>query len=205
MSEAEVVHGDLPEVALARYLTVPVVALDIETSSLDWKTGRIGTCQISARGATTTIVVSPAGPPMNLSRLLECGTVQKVFHHAPFDLRFIVHAWHVKPVSILCTKVASKVLHPEADNSVHSLKALLWQYLGVELDKSEQTSDWLGNLSPGQLRYAAEDVRYLIPLVELLTAELHERGLLNLYRSCCAFLPTHVELAVRMVPDVFAH
>ena len=30
--------------------------------------------------------------------------MEKAFHHAPFDLRFMVHAWGVQPASIRCTK-----------------------------------------------------------------------------------------------------
>mgnify|MGYP006194651211 CR=1 FL=1 len=49
-----------------------------------------------------------AVPPDRLYEFLV--QVQKVFHHAPFDLRFMVAQWNVTPRNIACTKVASKML-----------------------------------------------------------------------------------------------
>jgi hypothetical protein len=54
--------------------------------------------------------------PSALARLIEDNTVEKVFHHAPFDLRFMVSAWQVSPAAIRDTKVASKILDPAAPN-----------------------------------------------------------------------------------------
>jgi DNA polymerase-1 len=49
--------------------------------------------------------------------------------------------------------------------------------LGIELDKRHQSSDWSGELSPGMLEYAANDVFVLLPLAETLEAKVEDTGL----------------------------
>ena len=46
----------------------------------------------------------------------------------------------------------------------HSLRDLCSELLGVEMDKTNQTSDWAKeDLTESQLTYAANDVRLLVP------------------------------------------
>ena len=86
----------------------------------------------------------------------------KVFHHAPFDLRFMNHASGYRAASVRCTKVASKLLDPQAPNQMHSLQTLAARYLGVHLAKGAvRTSDWSAALSAEQVAYAADDVIHL--------------------------------------------
>jgi ribonuclease D len=50
---------------------------------------------------------------------------------------------------------------------------LVEQLTGQQLDKSESRTDWLARpLATAQLSYAADDVRYLLPLKALLLAKL---------------------------------
>lgn len=198
--------GDLDSHALEALLGVDRIAWDIETTGLDWRVDRIGTCQLSALGLGTFLVALDGRYPKNLVELLADPTVLKVFHHAPFDLRFMSHHWSVRPANIKCSKVASRLLGPKLPASDHSLKSLLAKYLDVELDKSERLSDWTsGSLSMSQMAYAANDVRYLLPLLELLEKDLAAAGLLDLYVECCSFLPARVRLETGGWPDVFAY
>ncbi len=133
--------------------------------------------------------------------------IEKVFHHAPFDLRFMVHAWDVRPASIRCTKVASKLLAPDMPNETHSLQQLAARHLGVTLTKGPvRTSDWTASrLTPGQLDYAAADVLHLLALLDVMQEDLDKAGLTSLYDDCCAFLPARVLLELDGYPDVFAY
>jgi ribonuclease D len=142
-----------------------------------------------------------------LISLLEDRDVPKVFHHAPFDLRFMMHQWSAKPASIRCTKVASKLIDPSAPNETHSLQNLLGHYVGVGLNKgSVRTSDWTASqLSQEQIEYAAADVLYLPTLLRSLTERLEHLGLDRLYDKCCEFLPTRALLELGEYPDVFAY
>jgi ribonuclease D len=148
-----------------------------------------------------------SGKPPRLATLLEDPMVEKVFHHAPFDLRFMVHAWGARPTSIRCTKVASKLLEPKAPNEAHSLQQLVARHLGVSLEKGPvRTSDWSApNLTPEQLEYASGDVAYLPALLDVLSGALLAAGLSQLYDDCCAFLPSRTLLELGGYPDVFAY
>ena len=46
----------------------------------------------------------------------------------------------------------------------HSLAALAHRELGIVLDKTHQTADWRGPLTPDLVAYAAADAAVLVPL-----------------------------------------
>ena len=200
----EAVAGDLDDDFLAAAAESRLVAVDIETTGLEWATNRIATCQFAVAGGPCAVVVRPTPRPGRVLRLLSDPTVTKVFHYALFDLRFIVHHWRAEPRAIACTKVASKLLTPGRKN--HSLKPLLLEYLGVEIDKSLQTSDWARpDLTPEQLAYAVADVVHLPALLDSLGRRLADAGLADLYRRCLDHIPTRVALELGDYPDVFAY
>jgi ribonuclease D len=185
---------------------VPRVAWDIETSGLDWREDRIGTCQLHAPEVGTLIVQINGKRPPRLAGLLADPGVLKVFHHAPFDLRFMTWQWKSSAESVACTKIASKLLEPHVPNDWHTLQALLDRYLGVHISKIERISDWLADdLSEAQLSYAAADVIHLLPLLDRLEKELANVGISDLYARCIEFLPARVRLEVGGYPDVFAY
>jgi ribonuclease D len=202
-----VVRGDLSAEMADGFAKVPLVAWDVETSGLDWRHDRLATCQLFAEHIGVVIVRLDEKPPSRLKALLEDPTAEKVFHHAPFDLRFMVHRWKAQPMSIRCTKVASKLLDPDAPNEAHSLQQLCLHYLGIRLNKGiVRTSDWLAKeLTAEQLEYAAEDVVHLPALLAALERELGKAGLRQLYDACCSFLPARVSLELGSYPDVFAY
>jgi ribonuclease D len=77
----------------------------------------------------------------------------------------------------------------------------------VELNKTAQSSDW-GNvqaLSPEQLEYAANDVRYLIPVRHKLAQMLQREERWELAQRCFQHLPTLVELDLLGYGNVFEH
>ncbi len=130
---------------------VPRVAWDIETSGLDWREDRIGTCQLHAPEIGTLIVQLNGKRPTRLAALLADPGVLKVFHHASFDLRFMTWQWKSAVESVACTKIASKLLEPHVPNDWHTLQTLLDRHLGVHISKVERISDWLAdNLSEAQ-------------------------------------------------------
>ena len=143
--------------------------------------------------------------PYRLRAIVEDASIRKILHHAMFDLRFLAHQWGVVPAGVACTKIASKLAEPDAPCTEQSLAPLLRRHLGVELDKSQQTSKWTGELSAEQVRYAADDVRYLLPLYDLLDEKLRREGRRDLRDRCYAHLPTQVELEIGGFPDVFAY
>jgi len=200
----EILQDDLDEQGFEHALRAGTIALDIETTGLDWRHERIGTVQIQIEDTTYMIRVN-GNVAHHLRAVIEDESIRKILHHAMFDLRFLAHHWGVVPANIACTKIASKLAEPDAPCTEHSLAPLLHRHLGVELDKSQQTSEWTGELSAEQVRYAADDVRYLLPLYDLLDEKLRREGRRDLRDRCYAHLPTQVELEIGGFPDVFAY
>ncbi|HUB75005.1 MAG TPA: ribonuclease D [Solirubrobacteraceae bacterium] len=195
---------DLDERGFEQAIEASTVALDIETTGLDWRRERICTVQMQVEDTTYVIRIGDK-VPYRLRAIVEDAAIGKILHHAMFDLRFLAFHWGVTPAHVACTKIASKLAEPQAPCEAHSLAPLLQRHLGVHLDKSQRTSDWTVELSAEQLRYAADDVRYLMPLYALLDGKLRSEGRVELRDRCYAHLPTRVELEVGGFPDVFAY
>ena len=67
--------------------------------------------------------------------------------------------------------------------------AMVEQYTGVALDKSESRTDWLARpLTTRQCDYAAADVWYLLPIARKLLAETEEAGWLNAALDECRLM-----------------
>jgi len=198
--------GDLPVPATEEAKDAGMIAWDIETSGLDWKRDRIGTCQIYVPNGKIYVVQMNGLniPHPNLESLLSNSGICKVFHHAMFDLRFMVYHWSTEPKNIVCTKIASKILAPKEKD--HSLKNGLQYYLHIHLDKNIRVSDWLRDqLSKEQISYAANEVRYLPEFFCKLRQLLKDCGRWELANESFAYLPTRVKLDLIGAEDVFKY
>src|SRR2546426_7683042 len=120
--KVDLYRDDIPASYAAKMRASGMVAWDIETSGLDWRIDRIGTCQVYSPNLPVAIVKIRDKIPARLGSVLEDHAVRKVFHHAMFDLRFMTHYWGTAPRNIACTKIASKLLDPDGKND-HSLKS----------------------------------------------------------------------------------
>ena len=94
-------------------------------------------------------------------------------HNLAFDTATIhTHArkrgveWQHKG-RLIDTMILSQVLYAGCDYK-HDLASCLKRELGLEISKKLQNSDWSGELSPEQIEYAKNDVRYLRKLHEAL-------------------------------------
>lgn len=141
----------------------------------------------------------------NLKQLLEAENVLKLFHYARFDIGALKYHLGIETKPFFCTKIASKLARTYSQK--HGLKELVRELEKVELDKTEQSSDW-GNpyyLSEEQLAYAANDVRYLISIYHKLVEMLKREERYEFALACCQFLPTLVELDLLGYEDIFSH
>jgi ribonuclease D len=199
-----VVHDDITPAFAAAAANAAVVGMDSETDGLDPASNRLLTVQVHVPGVGTEVVRVGPDRPGRLLALLRSPSTVKALHHAVFDLSFYVAAWDARPEAVRCTKVASKILNPEAGS--HSLAPLLDRWLGVRLDKTLQTSDWAaGTLSDAQIRYAASDAEHLPALLAVLLAALENAGRLGLAAACWAHLPVRARLEAEGLGDVFAY
>lgn len=116
------------------------------------------------------------------------------------------HHWNASARNVFCTKILSKIVRPDVDPRQHSLKPVLKEFLGVEIDKAQRTSDWCADeLSAEQLEYAARDVEYLVPLLHQLMDEARARGVADIAERTFDYLPTRIETDIRGCGDVFAY
>jgi ribonuclease D len=198
--------ADISDTFLTKASDVGLVAIDIETSGLDWRSERIGLCQIALPdGEVSLLKNKKKSRPHRFLKMLRDPSVQKIFHHAMFDLRFLVYHWTATPANIACTKIASKLLDPEQTES-HSLDALLERYLQVKIDKSERQSNWLTwDFSESQLAYASADVIYLPRLLDALKARLTSKSRWQLAQKCFEHIPTRVQLDIQGFRDVYSY
>jgi len=94
-----------------------------------------------------------------LGQVIADPKVVKVLHDAPQDLQIIYRAVSVMPCNVFDTRLACGFI---GKDSTQGLSALLNTLLGVELEKSETRTNWLQRpLSPAQIVYAIDDVKYL--------------------------------------------
>jgi ribonuclease D len=104
-------------------------------------------------------------------------SVGKVLHAAKGDLALLADHFRIEGKSIADSQIAAAFL---GLGDQVGYTGLVEQVLGVELDKSSQWTDWLRRpLFDEQLRYAAADVRWLLPAWSRLEGRLEERGRLD--------------------------
>ena len=186
----------------------PTIAVDSETMGLDPRRDRLCVVQLSAGDGTAHLVRLARGTTEapRLAAQLGDPARLKLFHYARFDVAVLRHHLGIAATPLFCTKIASRLVRTYTDR--HGLKDLCRELLGIDLSKSEQSSDWgAPSLSDAQQRYAAQDVLHLHALKERLEAMLLREERLALAQACFDFLPARVALDLEGWPDIdiFAH
>jgi ribonuclease D len=203
----EVCDRDLSDALLKRYLASEAIAVDTETMGLLPLRDRLCLVQLCDDAGYVSVVRMALGQTAapNLKALMETPSIQKIFHFARFDLATLRHHLDIQVSPIFCTKVASKLSRTYSPK--HGLKELVREMTGIELDKTQQSSDWgnVMNLSEEQLRYAANDVRFLHAIRRSLTDMLKREGRWDLAMDCFQCIPTIVTLDLLQYPNIFEH
>ncbi|MDX2156741.1 MAG: ribonuclease D [Hyphomicrobiaceae bacterium] len=184
------------------------VAIDTETLGLRPHRDRLCLVQLSAGNGEAHLVQLDGKDwsAPRLKALLTDPAVLKIFHYGRFDIAVLEHWLGVATGPVWCTKIASKLARTYTDR--HGLKDLVSEFLGIELSKQQQSSDWAASeLSQQQLAYAASDVLHLHALKARLEAMLAREGRSALAEAAFGFLPVRarLDLAGFEEMDVFAH
>jgi ribonuclease D len=142
-------------------------------TSLDPYSGRMRLMQFSAPDGTAYIIdldcFRDDGDALApLRALLAAVRPVKVAHNAKFDAKWTKHQLGTELGGIFDTMLASQLVSAGESEDRHSLAAVAARYLDEAVDKSEQLSDWSGELTPAQLEYAARDAALMLPLRERL-------------------------------------
>ena len=140
----------------------------------------------------------------NLKKLLTNKSINKIFHFARADLLFIKKYLEINVENINCSKIASKLARTFSDK--HGLKDLIKEFVGVDVSKQLQTSDFGGELSEKQLKYCSNDVIYLHKIFEGLEKILIREKRIDLYKSTIKFISTRVDLDLASFKDdIWSH
>jgi ribonuclease D len=207
LQEFQVCDRDIPDALCREYLAAEVIAVDTETMGLIYQRDRLCLVQLcDPKGRVTAVRIAKGQTDApNLKQLLEAPNVLKVFHFARFDIAMLQQNLGIQVTPVFCTKIASKLARTYTNR--HGLKDLVQELERVELDKSAQSSDWgnAANLSDEQLRYAANDVRYLVSVRQKLIEMLKREERWELAQRCFEALPVIVALDLLQYRDIFEH
>jgi DNA polymerase III epsilon subunit-like protein len=180
-----------------------LVALDLETTGLDARKDSIRLLSLATEAGTYILDCRTVHPAALVPILTEATVVA---HNALFDLGFL-STLGFEPGNVADTMILSQQLYAGAKveplkrgQTSHSLDSVVERELGLELDKTHQSSDWGDALTPEMIEYAARDVEVLLPLYEVLKTKIEEAGLTNIAEIEHRALPAVVWMSSAGVP-----
>ena len=182
------------------------IAIDCEFMGLNVERDRLCLVQISCGNNDAHIIQlnkDKYNAP-NLKKLLVDKKINKIFHYARADLLFIKKYLNIDVKNVACTKLMSKIARSYSDK--HGLKDLIKEFIGIDISKQLQSSDFGGDLTKKQIEYCANDVIYLHKIHKKLEEILIREKRIELYEKCLKFLKTRVELDLAQFrEDIWSH
>jgi ribonuclease D len=170
-------------------------AIALDTEFLRERTYRAELCLLQLADASGPVCIDPLALPdlTALAGTLAGGRAPKVMHASRQDIEVLLPAVGlVQPV--FDTQIAAALAGLPAQIGYADLVRRL---LGHELPKAHTRTDWSRRpLSPEQISYALDDVRYLLPLQAQLQARLAELGRSEWLREELAALADEASYAV---------
>ena len=168
------------------------LAVDTESNSLHAYHEQV--CLIQFSTTDTDYLIDPLALDdlTLLGEIFVSPEIEKIFHAAEYDLICLKRDFDFSITNIFDTRWAVRVLGYAKDG----LDGLLAEKFDVQVNKKYQKADWGKRpLSAEQINYARLDTHYLLPLKDMLQAELEEKGMLQLAcedfeRACDVEIPT---------------
>ena len=183
-----------------------MIAIDCEFTGLNVERDRLCLLQISSGENDAHIIQLNKDnyDAPNLKKILGDENIIKLFHFDRADLLFIKKYLEVDVKNVHCTKVMSKIARSYSDK--HGLKDLIKEFIGIDISKQLQTSDFGGELSDKQLKYCAQDVVYLHKIYASLKKILEREKRIDLYNETIMFINTRVKLDfASFKDDIWSH
>lgn len=151
------------------------LALDTESNSLYAYSERVCLIQLSTDQAD--FLIDPLSFERAdlefLGRACADPSVEKVLHAAEYDIMVLRRDLGFQFAGVFDTMIAARIL----GWANFGLAALLSEHFNVKMNKTHQRANWgLRPLSPALTQYAQLDVHFLLPLRDILKAELVSRG-----------------------------
>ncbi|TDQ57336.1 ribonuclease D [Mesocricetibacter intestinalis] len=169
-----------------RALQQSVVALDTEFIRIRSYFPKLGLIQLYDGECVALIDPLEIRDFSPFIELLKAPQVLKVLHACYEDLEVFQHYFEQLPEPMADTQIMAAFLKFPASTG---LATLIKHYFSLELDKGASRTDWLARpLSETQLRYAAADVWYLLPLYHHMNSELEGTRWKSAAEFDCALL-----------------
>ncbi|ELL2484117.1 ribonuclease D [Salmonella enterica] len=154
--------------------TCPAIALDTEFVRTRTYYPQLGLIQLFD-GANVALIdplgISDWSP---LKAVLRDTGITKFLHAGSEDLEVFLNAFGELPEPLIDTQILAAFCGRPLS---WGFAAMVEEYTGVALDKSESRTDWLARpLSERQCEYAAADVWYLLPIAKKLMIETEAAG-----------------------------
>ena len=130
----------------------------------------------------------------NLKRFLTDSNATFIMHYARQDMLWLKYHLNVNLKNIFCSKLSSKLVRTASQ--FHGYKDLVKEFCGKDISKKEQQSDWGGNLSEKQIKYAAQDTQYLFEIKDKLNDLLNREKRKNLFDSSMKVIPILVDMEI---------
>ncbi|MBC8298851.1 MAG: ribonuclease D [Pelagibacterales bacterium] len=186
----------------------PIVACDSEFTGLTPGKDKLCLIQLCSSNSKEVHIVQlnrQTYKAPNLIKLLLDTNKKKIFHYARKDLEMIKYYLKINVENVECSKLQSRIARGYSDQ--HSYKALVKEFIGVDISKQKQSSDWgKKNLDPEQLKYSATDVVHLHRIHEELNKILVRENRIELYKEALKYLKIRVDLDLALIPqDVWSH
>jgi ribonuclease D len=153
--------------------------IGIDTEFMRERTYRARLCLVQISVGDDVFLIDPLsgvdlGP---VAQLIADASVEKILHAGRQDLELFFEAFAITPQRIFDVQIAAGFAGYGASLPYG---VLVRSVLGKSVEKGEAYSDWCRRpLTGAQLKYAADDVRFLIPAAQELQARLVELGRLE--------------------------
>ncbi|PJK05048.1 ribonuclease D [Lysobacteraceae bacterium NML95-0200] len=161
---------------LQQYLTPKPARVGLDTEFVRERTWWPVLALVQIAIGDEVLLVDMLAPGMKaaLAALLRDEDILKIMHSPSEDLVALGHDCNALPTPMFDTQAAAALC---GEGAGLGYQKLVQQLLDITLAKGEQRSDWLRRpLSAAQLEYAADDVRHLFALHDILDARLEALG-----------------------------
>ena len=178
------------EAAIHRWAAAPTIAVDTETTGLNWKQDRIIGMSIAAGDSDAAFFSLPKPQDsLSLAKLLANPAIPKVFHNAKFDMHFLEKAGLPVGGLVYDTYILARLWDENRQGKKpYGLKPLAAELIGPETGETLEVLDrWLAenNLTKANMEsvpreilgaYGANDPLITLQLYRILRQKLKTKG-----------------------------
>lgn len=186
--------SEVPEI-LRRVSSSTAVGFDCETTGFDPHSGKVRLMQFGLEDIVYVIDLFKVNPIL-LKPIFEDASTLLIGHNLKFDLKFAMSVGLnvASGRRLFDTMLSSQILWSGTSFGYirgSALDDLFARYEGLSLDKSEQKSNWSGELTEKQKRYAGNDVGGIISLARKINTEIKNNGLARVHALEMRALPAY--------------